>query len=82
MRRTGRTTKIVQYVVDQLYSVGTCVATDHVAYEFDKAGQMLDHFEKMVIREIDLRSQGLKKIKTTPLKVDGIPYIKFEVVHS
>ena len=82
MRQTGRTTKIVQYVVDQLYSVGTCVATDHVAYEFGATRQMLNHFEEMVRREIDLRSQGSKKIKTTTLKVDGIPYIKFEVVHS
>ena len=82
MRQTGRTTRIVEHVVEQLYSVGTCVATDHVAYEFGVTRQMLNHFEEMVRREMDLKSKGSKKIKTTPLKVEGIPYIKFEVVHS
>jgi hypothetical protein len=82
MRQTGRTTRIVQYVVEQLYSVGTCVATDHVAYEFGATRQMLSHFEEMVRREMDLRSHGSNKINATYLKVGEIPYIKFEVVKS
>ena len=82
MRQTGRTTRIVQYVIEQLYSVGTCVATDHVAYEFGATRQILNHFEEMVRREMELRSYGSKKIKTTHLKVEEIPYIKFEVVYS
>jgi hypothetical protein len=82
MRQTGRTTRIVQYVVEQLYSVGTCIATDHVAYEHGITRQILNHFEEMVRREIELRSHGSKKIKTTHLKVEEIPYIKFEVVYS
>jgi hypothetical protein len=80
MRQTGRTTRIVQYVIEQLYSVGTCVATDHVAYEFGATRQILKHFEEMVRREMELRSHGSKKIKTTHLKVEDIPYIKFEVI--
>ena len=82
MRQTGRTTRIVQYVVEQLYSVGTCVATDHVVYEYTPTTQMLKHFEENVIREIEISSRGSKKIKTTHLKVEEIPYIKFEVVNS
>ena len=82
MRQTGRTTRIVQYVVEQLYSVGTCVATDHVAYEFGVTRQILSHFEEKVRREMDLRSYGSNKIKTTYLKVGEIPYIKFEIVKS
>jgi hypothetical protein len=82
MRQTGRTTRIVQYVVEQLYFVGTCIATDHVAYEQGITRQISNHFEEMVRREIELRSHGSKKIKTTHLKVEEIPYIKFEVVYS
>jgi len=80
MRQTGRTTRIVHHVVEQLYSVGTCIATDHGVYEFEATRQILNHFEEMVKREMDFRSHGSKKIKTTHLKVEEIPYIKFEVV--
>jgi hypothetical protein len=62
--------------------VGTCIATDHVAYEQGITRQISNHFEEMVRREIELRSHGSKKIKTTHLKVEEIPYIKFEVVYS
>ncbi len=82
MRQTGRTTMIVQYVIEQLDTVGTCVVTDHVDYEFGATRQILNHFEGMVRREMELRTHNSKKIKTTHLKVEEIPYIKFEVVHS
>ena len=82
MRQTGRTSRIVKHVIEQLYSVGTCVATDHVVYEYIPTIQMLKQFEEKVRREISFASNDSKKIKTTHLKVDEIPYIKFEVVHS
>ncbi len=80
MRQTGRTTRIVQYVVEQLYDVGVCVATDHTVYEYEPKLSMLIHFKEAVKREIDFRSQGSKKIKTKDIKIEGIPYVKFEVV--
>lgn len=82
MRQTGRTTRIVQYVVEQLYNVGTCVATDHVVYEYEPKLSMLEHFEDMVKREVYLRSGGSKKIKTSSVRVDDIPYIKFELIRN
>lgn len=33
MRRSGRTTRIKNFIVDQLMSVGGCVATDHTSFE-------------------------------------------------
>ncbi len=61
--------------------MGTCIATDHVAYEFEETRHNIQsHFEEMVKREMDFRSHGSKKIKTTHLKVQKVPYIKFEVV--
>lgn len=80
MRQTGRTTRIVQYVVEQLYNVGTCVATDHVVYEYTPKRSMLNNFEDMVKREVNIRSHGSKKVNTTHIQVDDIPYIKFELV--
>jgi hypothetical protein len=80
MRQTGRTTRIVQYVVEQLYNVGVCVATDHTVYAYEPKLSMLIHFKEAVKREIDFRSQGSKKIKTKDIKIEGIPYVKFEVV--
>lgn len=82
MRQTGRTTRIVQYVVEQLYNVGTCVATDHAVYEYEPKLSMLKHFEDKVKQEIADRSCGSKAVKTTNKKVDGIPYIKFELINT
>jgi hypothetical protein len=81
MRQTGRTTRIVQHVVDQLFSVGTCVATDHVVYEYENPKlSMLGYFKEKVEREIEFRSHGSKGVKTTDLNVNEIPYIKFEII--
>lgn len=82
MRQTGRTTRIVHYVVEQLYNVGTCVATDHIAYEYGATEDMLKHFVEKVRREIDIKSYGSKKIKTTYLTIENIRYVKFELIQS
>ena len=50
LRQTGRTTRIVQHVVEQLYSVGTCVATDHIVYEFTPKINDTKRKSKRVIR--------------------------------
>ncbi len=80
MRQTGRTTRIVQYVVEQLYNVGTCIATDHVVYEHEPNRQMLNDFEDKVRREVNFKSHGSKDVKTTDLDVNGVPFIKFEII--
>lgn len=79
-RQTGRTTRIIQYVVEQLYSVGICIATDHTMYEFTPDMEMLEFFKEKVEREVQFRSYGSKKIKTSDVDIEGIPYIKFEFV--
>ena len=35
MRQTGRTSRIAQFAVDQLKSVGQVIVTDHIAFEHD-----------------------------------------------
>ena len=34
MRQTGRTSRIVDFAIDQLYSVGEVILTDHTAFEY------------------------------------------------
>ena len=83
MRQTGRTTRIVQHVVEQLHNLGTCVATDHVVYEYPNSkSSMLDYFKEKVEREVELRSYGSKKVNTSHVEVDGVPYMKFELVRK
>lgn len=81
-RQTGRTTRIVQYVVEQLYSVGICIATDHIMYEFTPDRENLEFFKTKVEREVQFRSSGYRKIKTSDVDIEGIPYIKFELVRE
>ena len=80
LRQTGRTTRIVQHVVEQLYGVGTCIATDHIVYEFTPEIKMLKHFKEMVEREVQFRSYGSKTVKTSHMNIEGIPYVKFELI--
>jgi hypothetical protein len=82
IRQTGRTTRIVQHVVEQLYGVGTCIATDHIVYEFTPEIKMLKHFKEMVKQEVKFRSHGYKKVKTSNVNIEGIPYVKFELVNK
>jgi hypothetical protein len=82
LRQTGRTTRIVQHVVEQLYSVGTCIATDHIVYEFTPKIKMLKPFKEKVKREIQFRSHGSKTIKTSYVNIEEIPYVKFELVNK
>ncbi len=59
MRQTGRTSRIVDFVVDQLYQNLECVATDHTAYEFGRrADGSLRHFVNKVKERLDETSGG------------------------
>ena len=43
---------------------------------------MLKPFKEKVKQEVQFRSHGSKKVKTTKLKIGEIPYIKFELVNK
>jgi hypothetical protein len=49
MRQTGRTSRIAQFAVDQLKSVGQVIVTDHIAFENVRIGRHnLGHLIKNV----------------------------------
>jgi hypothetical protein len=43
---------------------------------------MLKHFKEMVEREVQFRSYGSKTVKTSHMNIEGIPYVKFELVNK
>ena len=79
MRQTGRTSRIANFVVEQLFNVGTCIATDHVVYEHTASSKHVRHLEEMVKRDIEIKTKGRNSVKTTVLKIEGVPYVKFEL---
>ncbi len=38
MRQSGRTSRIIDFAIDQLFSVGEVIVADHTAFEFRTAG--------------------------------------------
>jgi hypothetical protein len=40
LRQTGKTTRIANFVIDQLHSVGEVIVTDHTSFEFPESNTM------------------------------------------
>jgi len=77
MRQTGRSSRIIDFVIDQLFSVGQVIVTDHIVFEYDKITQkQLTHFIDRVERRFKLACQD-----TIILKADIIRVKEFYVVH-
>lgn len=62
MRKSGRTSRIIDFAIDQLFSVGEVVVTDHTSFEFlSKTGpdsSMVHEFARRVQEEFRIRSRG------------------------
>lgn len=73
MRRTGRTTRIKNFIVEQLMSVGGCVATDHTSFE--QPGVPLDslrHLIRSVEKDIHELTNGELVVKYEMYTIDNI----------
>lgn len=71
MRRTGRTSRIVNYVVTQLFEVGQCISTDHIVFEFEKTpDKRLYYFINKVEKHIDFLTNGRNSVKSKITKID------------
>ncbi len=49
MRRTGKTTRIANYAIDQLLSCGNVVVADHSAFETNYPAHRQEHLINMVL---------------------------------
>lgn len=81
-RQTGRTTRIVNHVVNELFSVGGCIATDHTVFEYEKVPLTgLQCFIERVEDLVTLQSRGINKVKSTIFRDNkNKPIVNFELV--
>ncbi len=83
MRQTGRTSRIVDFVVDQLYNTGQCIATDHVMFEHSHDSiHMLRHLIEKVERRLDSASAGYLKVKSVIIRANEIPMVHFRLIKN
>ena len=79
VRQTGRTSRIIDFTVNQLFETGAVIITDHISFEFETTFKQLDHFVQQVYRRVDLHLRGRKnkRLKHKYTKIDSIPVIIF-----
>jgi hypothetical protein len=85
LRQTGRTSRIVDFAIDQLFTVGSTIVTDHTALESSLVGYNLDPSIDNLIHRIHDRfrfynTSPNKKLAHRKIKADNIPMVRFEVV--
>jgi hypothetical protein len=81
LRQTGRTSRIVDFAIDQLFTVGSTIVTDHTALE----GHDIKTATDSIISSVNDRFLLNNKVKNHKLvhrkiKVENITMIRFDVV--
>jgi hypothetical protein len=84
MRQTGRTSRIADFTIDQLFSVGECIVTDHYVFEYPSAGEShLQHFiSKVYDRFKVLNYTEHKYLDYSIVKLSKIPMVHFKIKHK
>jgi hypothetical protein len=83
-RQTGRTSRIVDFVVDQLFNVGQCIVTDHIVFEFEstKKSQLEDGLIRKVQERVAFNLRHFEKpikLNTEIIEVKGFKIVHFEL---
>jgi hypothetical protein len=80
LRRTGKTTRIANFVIDQLYSTGEVIVTDHTSFEFPNSNNTssIEYLLEKVYRLIEANSDGDIKVEHKIIKLDNIKLIRFK----
>ena len=82
-RQNGKSSRIVDFIIDQLFSFGRFISTDHIAYEFDNVKQeQLSYFVEKVKSRVETHSNGSKKIEYKFIKINGINMIDFKLLNN
>lgn len=83
MRATGRTSRIVDFVVDELFQHGQCISTDHIAYEDDRISMTeLIPFVTKVLERVKYSTQEKNKAIYNVQKVNDIYVVHFKMVKN
>lgn len=81
LRQTGRTTRIANFVIDQLHSVGEVIVTDHTSFEFpesDTTSSIRNLIEKVEKLEA-ANSPVNRRIGWEITEVDGTKVVRFKL---
>jgi hypothetical protein len=83
LRQTGKTTRIANFVIDQLYSVGEVIVTDHTSFEFPTHNNTssIESLIEKVYRLIEATSSGNVKIEHIIIKSNNIKLIWFKTLN-
>ena len=81
IRQSGRTTRIIDFTIEQLCSVGECIVTDHTVFEYPNkvTNRHLKYFIKRVNHRLQHRTNGYNSCKGEIKKVDDIKVIHFKL---
>jgi hypothetical protein len=81
IRQSGRTTRIIDFTIEQLCSVGECIVTDHTVFEYQD--KVTDDYIKEFIERVNGRLQyqtgGYKSCKGEIKKLDNIKVVHFKL---
>ncbi len=81
IRQSGRTTRIMDFTIEQLCSVGECIVTDHTVFECPNkvTNDYLKELIKRVNHRLQYQTNGYKSCKGEIKKVDDIKVIHFKL---
>jgi hypothetical protein len=87
MRQTGRTSRIIDFAVDQLFSCGEVIFTDHTAFEYPKKNirSTLDSMCMRIRDRISTRSEidvEYEIMRTNTMKREPITFIHMRLVRE
>jgi len=78
MRQTGRTSRIVDFAVNQLFSVGQVIITDHIAFEYPNTTKtMISYFIDEVKDKFRFASRGRMSCSADIINVKGTYVVHF-----
>ena len=81
IRQSGRTTRIIDFTIEQLCSVGECIITDHTVFEYPNkvTNYYLKEFIKRVNDRLQYQTGGYKSCKGEIKKIDNIQTVSKSV---
>jgi len=81
IRQSGRTTRIMDFTIEQLCSVGECIITDHTVFEYPGkiTNAYLKEFIKRVNDRLQYQTSGYKSCKGEIKKLDDIKVVHFKL---
>lgn len=83
MRQTGRTSRIADFAINQLFETGQCIVTDHIAFEYDSLSMRnLENLITKVLDGVKYKSYGSKKGQYKIHKVEEIYVVHFRMTKN